>query len=125
MIFLFFLFISFNCFATTFNCNLQLIPRDKVINAADSSQYILEFEVKTPIQKKKEFSFKHLKVTFYPLQKKLLTVKFENTKKNTFVATDYLATQEIISLNTQDIGSFICWSEKAQTSAKDEKLSYQ
>jgi virulence-associated protein VapD len=120
MIRLLLLLVSINCFAGQFNCNLQLIPLGKEIKASDTDKYVLSFTLNTPITKEKTFTFKTLKITFYPLKKELISLKFEDTNKKTYVSTDYSTTQEIISLNTQDAGIFICWSDKAMSSATNE-----
>jgi hypothetical protein len=111
---------SQSVFATKYGCNLQKMPRGKIISSENTHKYVKTFNFETPIQKKQVIKFKNIVLTLYKNKSENIYVSFKNTVKDYQISTEFLSTQDILRINTAGDETFICWSEKASASAKDE-----
>ncbi len=113
-----YIFIFSTLFAGEYNCNIQMMPKNKAISEHQVDQYVKAFRFITPSTKKMNVSFKHMTATISDIEGKEIFISLKNSKKNYTISTSFLSSQEVLNITNDDNENIICWSQAAIDKSK-------
>ncbi len=122
-ILLFFL-LSNLAFPKTYNCEFNLAPPGKTLNAEESKEFVREIQFDTNQKEGKVLNFKNQNI-FIWAKNNLINIRYEDKSNNFEFTTNYIPTRDSFSFNVAPNKEFKCFVKKDESSQESVELSLQ